>query len=421
MSKNPDDTSQTARLFRCPSCGSALEVVDALAVTCQYCGNSVPVPAKYRPQKPPPQQAPPQVIIQTPVYSEQHTPVVRRSPLSGCILTVIILLFVGGIVVVSLLGTGLIAQNVPDGVGIDVGPIGEALATFAFGDALGIATAAPAFAEVLLEFGGEGSGAGLFDDSRYIAVDPDGNIFVADYGDGRVQKFDPAGKFELLINVEPDRNGNNYIQGLAADYAGNIYAARGGDILKYSGEGGELIATIPGHFADLIYEDVAVDAANNLYAMHAAAGEDDLLKLSPDGEILQRWRSIVSGVNKDDPAIGLDMTVDGAGHPYIVSSFAETVYIYDADGNYVDRFGEPGTEPGQLSSPNAIAVDGKNRVYVSQIGRIDVFDTGGRYLGQLPLDYTKGAPFGIAIGLDGSIYAVTTQGKVLKFRLNDSR
>lgn len=417
MSSNPEDTSQTAKLFRCPSCGSALEVVDALSVICKYCGNSVPVPSKYRPPKPPPQQAPPQVIIQTPVYSEPDAPAVRLSPLFGCILTVIILLFVGGIVVVSLLGTGLIVQNVQS----EAGPIGEALATSALAEALGIATATPAFAETLLEFGGEGSGPGLFDDPRYVAVDPDGNIFVADYDDGRVQKFDPAGTFKLLINVEPDRNGNNYIQGLAADYAGNIYVARGGDILKYRSEGGELIATIPGHFADLIYDDVAVDAANNLYAMHAAAGEDDLLKLSPDGEILQRWPGIVSGVNKDDPVIGLDMTVDGAGQVYIASSFAETVYIYDADGNYVDRFGEPGTDPGQLSSPRAIAVDGQNRVYVSTFGSVAVFDKGGRYLGQLPLDYTKGAPFGIAIGLDGSIYAVTNQGKVLKYRLNDAR
>ena len=403
MSSHSPETS--AKLFRCPTCGASLDVVDAPSVTCKYCGNNVPVPASLRPQKP--HMLQPQVVIQAPTldYSqvtEQYSQAIRGSQRIGCIIAVVILLVVGGITAVVLLTT----QNALREVGIDTGEIGQAL---------GIQTGS-SFAELTLEFGGKGTGAGLFDDPRYIAVDPDGNIFVADYDTGRVQKFDPSGKFDMLINVEPDSNGNNIINGMATDYAGSLYVSRGGDILIYSTEGGRATGGIPGEFPDTYFEAIAVDASNTLYVLHSSAGEDDLLKLSPDGEVLERWVGIVSGVNKDDAAINLSLAVDGAGHPYIASGLGNQVYIYDAEGKFVDRFGEEGTGPGQLTSPNAIAVDGQNRVYVSTFGRVDVFDRNGKYIDKLPFDYTKGVAFGISVDLKGDVYVVTNAGKVLKFK-----
>ncbi|MFN8595562.1 MAG: hypothetical protein U0559_05200 [Anaerolineae bacterium] len=68
-------------------------------------------------------------------------------------------------------------------------------------------------------------------DPRYVALDKDGNIWTADYQDGRVQKFDASGKFQLLVQVEADKN-DNTIEGLAADSLGNVYVSRGGDILR---------------------------------------------------------------------------------------------------------------------------------------------------------------------------------------------
>ncbi len=67
MSANPDSARQ--HLIKCPACGASVEVADAPAVQCRYCGSSVPIPAEFRPQKP-------QVIIQrieTPDYSASNT------------------------------------------------------------------------------------------------------------------------------------------------------------------------------------------------------------------------------------------------------------------------------------------------------------------------------------------------------------
>ncbi len=48
---------------------------------------------------------------------------------------------------------------------------------------------------------------------------------------------------------------------------------------------------------------------------------------------------------------------------------------------------------------------------------IDQFDTGGRCIGTLPLDYTKGSPRTVVVDRTGAVYTVTGGGKVLKYQL----
>lgn len=404
MSNNPETPSP--RVFQCPSCGSSLEVVDAPSVTCKYCGNSVPVPAHLRPQKP--QVIQPQVIVQqAPDYSQQYAQAVRGGQRFGCIFTLLLLLLIGGITVFALVSSqtaiSTVVNEVSNATGIGVQLPGS--------------TPTPSFAEAVLEFGGKGSGPGLFEDARYVAVDPDGNIFVAEFDTGRMQKFDPAGKFLQQIDIEPDKDGYNTVEGLAADYAGHVFVSRRGDILKYDAADGQLMTTFPGKFPDTWYGALAVDPSNALYATHNTASDDDVLKLSPEGKLLKRWKSIVTSVNKKDPALDLYLAVDGTGNIYISSSFSAQIYIFDKDGKFVDRFGEEGSDPGQLNSPGAIAIDGHNRVYVKTFGRVDVFNSSGNYLGSLPQDYTKGAVMGLTVDIQGSIYAITNNGLVIKYRL----
>jgi len=76
--------------------------------------------------------------------------------------------------------------------------------------------------------------------------------------------------------------------------------------------------------------------------------------------------------------MGLGIAVDGLGNLYIASSFGNQIYSYDPQGEFVDRFGQQGVEPGQLSSPGSLAVDGQKRLYVHHNAGIDQFDTGGR-------------------------------------------
>ncbi|PYL68559.1 MAG: hypothetical protein DMF28_06340, partial [Verrucomicrobia bacterium] len=67
--------------------------------------------------------------------------------------------------------------------------------------------------------GGRGTGKGEFDSPTAIAVDPNGNVLVADTNNGRVEKFSPTGTFVTSIGQFEAPNG------IAIDRAGNIYVA----------------------------------------------------------------------------------------------------------------------------------------------------------------------------------------------------
>ena len=53
----------------------------------------------------------------------------------------------------------------------------------------------------MLSFGEEGTGPGMLKDPRAIGVDRNGNIYVADYSDGRIQIFDPQ---DHLVFFNPE-------------------------------------------------------------------------------------------------------------------------------------------------------------------------------------------------------------------------
>jgi len=61
---------------------------------------------------------------------------------------------------------------------------------------------------------------------RGVAMDGDGNVFVADTGRHRIVKFDPKGKKSRAWGVRGTKKGEfNEPIGLAVDQAGNVYVA----------------------------------------------------------------------------------------------------------------------------------------------------------------------------------------------------
>jgi sugar lactone lactonase YvrE len=410
--------SSEVELFRCPTCAATLEVVDAPSVKCKYCGNTVPVPAELRPHKP-------QVVIQQVDFSSpQYVEATKAGRSIGCAIAVIVL-----VITIAAIGFGVFAsqsaitsvQSVLEEVQAQIPDMPDVQATINAIDPgaadVPQARPTPGFAQIVQEFGAQGSGPGQMDDARYVALDSDGNIWTADYQDGRVQQFDPSGKFLQLIQVPPDKNDYTLIEGLAADLKGNLYVARGGDILKYSIADGRLLATFAGQFPNTRYQALAVDAQNNLYAVHSTASDNAVIKLSPAGKQLARWDDIVTKVNKKDAAMDLGIAVDGLGNIYLASSFGNQVYSYDPQGEFIDRFGQQGDEPGTVDSPRDLAVDGQKHLYIHHNDGIDQFDTSGRFIGKLPIDYTKGSPRTVVVDREGFVYTVTSSGKVLKYQI----
>ena len=91
----------------------------------------------------------------------------------------------------------------------------------------------PAF---LLEWGSNGSGEGQNDFPRGVAVDPQGNVYVVDLGNYRIQKFTADGAFLTQWGSEGGGEGQfNAPVGVAVDGQGNVYVAEKMDIDADSG------------------------------------------------------------------------------------------------------------------------------------------------------------------------------------------
>ena len=431
--------ANTPQLFHCPTCGAALPVPDSASVRCEYCGSSVLVPAEYRPEAARSSSAArparsldadePQVMIQPPVVIEVNTEPARRGRL-GCAVLAFILLTVLIGAAISLVGFFTTAASIS-------GPVGLALTEAAGGPrpqntavpdqpretAAPAATAIPPVV-IDLKFGSQGTGPGQFDDARYAVVDPDGNIFVADYQDGRLQKFDPSGKFLQLINVEPDRNGNIIIRDLAADYRGQLYVVRGGDILVYKAADGTLAGRIPGQFPNVTYDKVALDPANNLYALNTgAASRLELIKFSPEGQVIWRDASAAAEQLPQNKPSRVDwISVDGTGNIYLMDAYGGQVLKFSTDGKFIDRFGSKGEAAAELNSPGEMAVDPTNRIFI--LDNLDgivlkVFDANGSFLGYYPWPRELAYPRKLSFDLQGSLYTVTGESEVVRLHFNE--
>ena len=73
------------------------------------------------------------------------------------------------------------------------------------------------------------------------------------------------------------------------------------------------------------------------------------------------------------------------GSLYITDGYGNTrVHRFTADGRHLGSWGEPGTDPGQFNLPHNVGVDRQGRVYVAdrENFRVQIFDGGGRFVGQ---------------------------------------
>jgi len=418
--------SSTPQLFHCPTCGASLPVPDAPSVRCEYCGSNVLVPAAYRAEKKPELGSiSPQVMVHVSSASSEIPVSSGRGPLAG----IIIFIVVASIVCVTIAGilsaagvltTGMLFGNVIEEASTQVA-VSMPTSVVKGPTETPSPTPVPPLSVELI-FGGEGSGAGKFDDPRYIAIDPDGNIFVADYQDGRIQKFDPSGKFLQLIAVQPDRNEYTLVRDMAADYRSKLLVARGGDVLIYAASDGTPAGSIPGQFPDLSHDKLVIDLANNLYTMNPTSGADAMVKYDPQGNVLWSNGDLLAGIIQRNKPHNIDViNVDGMGNIFLLNNIGHEIYKFDTDGKFVDRFGSEGKEPQQFDSPGPMNVDSLGRVFVLDHGEggyiLKVFDNNGSYLKSIPWPDEITYPRMFIFDLSGKLYTVTNTSQVARMSL----
>jgi len=249
---------------------------------------------------------------------------------------------------------------------------------------------------VLLKFGSEGIGPGMFSDARSIAVDGAGRIYVGEYTGGRIQVFDPEGKFVSQWTIG-DRK--TLLRGMAADRQGVVYAVHNGIVDRYKGETGEKLGQVQHQGTGI--DDVAVAADGGLVtAWHG--NRDDIVVFDANGKTVRTIESAISSASGDSE-LSMRVAVDGTGTIYALGRFNNGVFKFARDGKFLTRFGSEGDQPGQFRAPYSIAVDGLGRVYVGDMKGIQVFDANGRYLTTLTL---KGMAFGMAFNDKNELFVI---------------
>jgi tripartite motif-containing protein 71 len=94
--------------------------------------------------------------------------------------------------------------------------------------------------QFLTKWGSEGGGDGQFDGPFGIAIDGNGNVYVADTYNDRIQKFNPEGEFITKWGSEGPADGQfENPEGIAIDGSGNVYVADSGNsrIQKFTPNG----------------------------------------------------------------------------------------------------------------------------------------------------------------------------------------
>jgi len=261
---------------------------------------------------------------------------------------------------------------------------------------------------VALKFGSEGMGPGMMTDARSIATDGQGNIYVGEYSGGRVQVFDSSGKFITQWVADPKMP----LRGLAVDRKGSVYVAQRGVITRYDGQTGKSLGTVA-YSEGNGFDDVTVTPEGGLVCAWYS-GRDDIVRFDTNGKVTQIIRAAIS-TPADRSELDTRVAVDGRGNIYALGSFTNGVFKFSRDGKFINRFGGPGHQPGQLSAVNAIAVDGKGRVFVSDTKGVQVFDADGRYLNVFD-------PGGVASGMvfnDKNELLIVSRSKVIKFVLKE--
>ena len=272
-------------------------------------------------------------------------------------------------------------------------------------------------------WGTKGTGPGQFDGPRGIAVDSQGNVWVSEFGNHRIQKFSASGQslgttgrqgaqsgqmdqpFGLAIDVRgallvaewgnnrvqrlgtsslpayvwgspsgeksAARGEFNYPQGIAISAQGTMYVTdTGNNRVQVFAPSGQLQAVwgqrgdAPGQF--YAPDGIAVDAAGNVYV--AEYGNNRVQVLSPDGRPLTSWGSKGNGTTQFSGAAGL--ALDGSGNVYVADQGNGRILKFSGRGEPSTswRVGGNGTGAGQFNTPVGLAVGADGSVYVTDFG-----------------------------------------------------
>jgi len=271
---------------------------------------------------------------------------------------------------------------------------------------------AVSMAQLDREFGGKGSGAGAFGKVVKLAFDRNDNIYVSDKDNKMIQKLDSEGNFLMQVllagNEKPLFNAPGHI---AVDDQGNIYVAdwtsrhiEGTDnprlyvygpcIHKLSATGAMIYTyfvdevsakpgtVVPGTFIvdetgqygwALRPKDydrellVAVDSRDDVYILDVK--NNIIYRYNSSGKKLLSFGGYGSGNGEMDAPS--DMTVDKDGNLVVADKGNHRIVKFDSTGNHLLSFGSKGQDAGDFIEPINVVVTRNNEIFVKDSSKFE--------------------------------------------------
>lgn len=290
--------------------------------------------------------------------------------------------------------------------------------------------AAPAVAERLFaasgpynldDRAGAGRAEGQFIQPRGVAIDAAGTIYVVDSGNLRVQRFGPSGEFELSWGSEGGAPGEFGLfagdvpsgpGGIAIGSDGNIYVADTWNhrIQAFTPDGEYLRAW--GSFFDAADDpNLAAEQPGAFYGPRGVAAHDGLLYITDtgnervqvfteEGEFVRAFGAIGSELGQLLEPVGITVTADGV--VLVADSHNARIARFTLEGEPLEPWPVLGWDGLRFFEPYlAVGLDGLVYATSSAFGQVLVLAADGSELGPL-FNGELSRPYGIAITPDGT-------------------
>ncbi len=246
--------------------------------------------------------------------------------------------------------------------------------------------------------GSYGFADGHLNNPSDVALDSQGNLWVADTDNYRVQKFDANGKFLMKFGEYGYQDGQ--IQkptGVTVDSEGSVWVIDGTSrIQKFNSSGKFILKVNWTGWAGTSFTATAIDIdpQDNLWV--ADDNYNCIHKFDTDGKLLiSVGRENGNGIFIDP----IDIITDQEGNVWILESYRYRLRKVDNTGKILTTLDSNGSGDGQLNNPVCMSVDEQNNLWLVDWGggggeRIQKFDQNGFFL-------TK---FGVFKAVDGQPY-----------------
>ncbi len=194
------------------------------------------------------------------------------------------------------------------------------------------------------EIGADGTGStARFNNPRGVAVDSNGNVYVADYGNSRIQYFTAVGSYLGQWSIGAGYN----LYGIAVAPGGNVYVAEfSNDRISYYTPGGSFLgrwgSTGVGNGQLLGPTAVALGPDGDVYVAELVNAR--VQHFTATGSYLGRWGSMGPGNGQFNNPYGLCLNVTGT-RVYVADSLNERIQFFNHN--------EPGVAPASLGRVKA--------------------------------------------------------------------